>query len=327
MSKIALSFFILASSFCLGQDYGNVDERVRNYSYFDTIDSLALQIVNDFDSDTEKVRAAFVWLTHNFTYGKTMEDFFKPRPTIIYYSERGKQRQLKKLDDKLIVYAFKNKRGVCHDYSKVLKKLYDKFGLESHIIRGVVKEDVRDITGEKIYKNHAWNAVKLNGEWKLMDPTWASGYYDESRKIQVRKFNERYFDVNPKEFIKDHFPAESKWQLLKEPISVKSFYSAPIYLPGYFESDVELASEVSGLLNQSEADVLLFTFDKFPKNLMLNYSIDSDTSKGRIRRMGIGKRIEKRYVSRLKLRKWLNSEQRLTLYIDKNPILRFSVDE
>ncbi|MGX1929700.1 transglutaminase domain-containing protein [Flagellimonas sp. 2504JD4-2] len=315
------------SSSVIAQGYDHVDNKVKEYPNYDQIEHLAHRIQNDFDSDMDRVRAAFVWVAYNITYGKTLDEFFKPRETIIFYSERGKDRQLEKVEEKRIRYAFKNKRGLCIDYSKILKKLCDNLNMESHIVRGVAKEDIKDITGEKVYKNHAWNVFKLNGEWKLMDPTWASGYYDEDREIHVKKFDGYYFDVSPEEFIKDHFPVESKWQLLDEPIALNTFYTAPIFLPGYFENKVVLSNDTSGLLSQSENYELVFAFEKFPRSNRLKYSIDTNRSKGKIYNLDVRRKGEQLYVSKVKLKSTLKDGQKLTLYIDKEPILKFRISQ
>ncbi|WP_420320093.1 transglutaminase domain-containing protein [Flagellimonas sp.] len=326
-SKIVFSFFILASAIAMAQEFDHVDQRVKKYPYFGHIDDLAHRIQNDFGSDIERVRAAFIWLTHNVAYGKTMDELFAPKATIIYYSERGRQRQVKKLQREKVNLAFKNKRGVCFDYSMMLKKLCDNFGIESKMVRGIVKEEIRDITGEKIYKNHAWNAVKLDNKWRLMDPTWATGYWNESDETFVRSFNEHYFDTDPEKFIKDHFPAESKWQLLEDPVALNTFFTAPIFLPGYFENKVVLSNDISGLLAPSENFELVFAFEKFPQSTQLKYSIDTNQSTGRIRNVDVRKKGKQLYISKLKLNGALKQGQKLTLYIDKNPILKFRVNQ
>ncbi len=326
MPKIAFYFFLFFSFFGLSQEYEYVDEKVKEYPDFDHIDHLAIRVQNDFDSNMERVRAAFIWLTHNITYGKTLDEVFKPRTTIIYYSERGKERQLRKVRSQRVNRAFKDKRGVCFDYSILLKKLCDNFGVESKIVPGIVKEDIRDVTGEKTYKNHTWNVVKLDNKWRLMDPTWATGYWSELEKVLVRDFNEHYFDTEPEKFIKDHFPSEMEWQLLETPIALSTFYAAPIFLPGYFENNIALSNKTSGLLAQSENLELVFEFEKFPFITQLNYSLDSNNSPGKIRNAVIRK-DEKLYISKLKLTSTVKQGQKITLYIDKNPILEFRIDQ
>ena len=233
---------------------------------------------------------------------------------------------LKNLEEEKVTLAFKNKRGLCLEFSRILKKLYDILDVESQIVRGVVKEEIKDVSGDKIYKNHAWNAVKLNGEWILMDPTWASGYYDDVRKIQVQQFNGRYFDVEPNKLIKDHFPSDPKWQLLEKPVSLNTFYSAPIFLPGYFENNIVLSSNTSGLLSPSENFELIFAFEKIPLKTQLRYSIDTQHNSGKSYPIKVKKTGDQTFISKLKLNKALKDGKKLTLYIDQNPILLFQID-
>ena len=75
--------------------------------------------------------------------------------------------------------------------------------------------------------NHAWNVVKLDGEYIIFDLTWASGY--GSGDSFRREFKPEYFNPKPEDFIRDHFPDNSKWQLLEKPISKKEFINSPQY--------------------------------------------------------------------------------------------------
>lgn len=62
--------------------------------------------------------------------------------------------------------AFVNKLAVCDGYSKAYQYLLNKAGIDSHIATGWSK-------GE----GHAWNLVKLDGEWYYTDVTWDDSEY------------------------------------------------------------------------------------------------------------------------------------------------------
>lgn len=62
--------------------------------------------------------------------------------------------------------AFVKKYAVCDGYSKAYQYLLNKAGIDSHIAIGWSK-------GE----GHAWNLVKLDGEWYYTDVTWDDSEY------------------------------------------------------------------------------------------------------------------------------------------------------
>lgn len=62
--------------------------------------------------------------------------------------------------------AFVKKLAVCDGYSKAYQYLLNKAGIDSHIATGWSK-------GE----GHAWNLVKLDGEWYYTDVTWDDSEY------------------------------------------------------------------------------------------------------------------------------------------------------
>ena len=75
-------------------------------------------------------------------------------------------------------------------------------------------------------RNHSWNAVYINNEWRFIDCTWGSGFLDMHGRFK-RQFDEFWFLTDPEVFVYDHFPTHEIWQLLKEPIDIEEFNSLP----------------------------------------------------------------------------------------------------
>ena len=122
--------------------------------------------------------------------------------------------------------VLKTKRAVCEGYAQLFKILCDNAKIESVVISGFAKG--HGYTGERqLEANHAWNAVKLGNEWKLVDVTWGSGYVDLENDTLVfkRNLNLGYIFSKPEGFVIEHFPQDAKWQLLDKPISIDEFYS------------------------------------------------------------------------------------------------------
>ena len=54
-----------------------------------------------------------------------------------------------------------NKKGVCSSYAGAFKLLADEAGLESIVVTGYLEGDLP----------HAWNKVKIDGQWQIVDST------------------------------------------------------------------------------------------------------------------------------------------------------------
>ncbi len=323
MYKVLFFSFLLFIATTYAQDYTHVDSRVRNYPEFVAVTDLGYRIMNDFETETQRVRAAFIWLTHNIAYEDKM--LFLPEKKLAYRSKAGKQLQVERLVQSKMDRAFRARKGVCIDYSLLLNALCEQFGLPSRVVSGIAKTEIKDVQKEPMFKNHAWNAVRIAGEWKLMDPTWASGHVDLVSKQFVRKYRDHYFFTPPSDFVKHHLPSKPEWQLLDKPMSAAAFYSAPLYLPDYFGKGIVLAATTNGILNISDTNRKVLHFDKLPKNREMYYTISGSPE---FRRMGFKKLDSKAYISKIRLRKKLKKTfNYLTIYLDYNPILNFKIEE
>ena len=151
--------FMLTVGFTYGNSFQTVDERVRQYPYFETLEHLSIRIMNDFSTDAERVRAAFIWIVYNMDYGKSYDVIFQADKHYPYYSEIGRNYQMRQIEIEKIDMAFRDRLGVCLDYSLILKELCNYFRIPSEIIVGAAKSDIRDLQGNPLLKNHSWNAI------------------------------------------------------------------------------------------------------------------------------------------------------------------------
>ncbi|WP_019668342.1 transglutaminase domain-containing protein [Eudoraea adriatica] len=325
MPKLLFSLLFLASCAAFCNEYARVDQKVREYPAFKKIHDLGYRIQNDFSSDQERVRAAFVWLTQNMIYEKTYDDIFRTGQRITYRSESGRKSQIRRVALEWAEKAFLMRKGVCLEYSLILNELCLQFGLPSKVIVGVAKTDIRFIKGEQSFKNHTWNAVQLDGIWKLMDPTWASGHLDLASKRFIRKQIDHYYFTKPEEFIKHHYPTNPEWQLLDDPVDIEQFFSAPIYLTEFFGKGIELSPKTKGILSISSKDANYIYFDQLPREHGMYYLVHGE---GEFRRMGFKKGKDKSYISKIRLNKKLHKKHDLlTVFLEDKPILNFKISE
>ena len=112
--------------------------------------------------------------------------------------------------------VLQRRQSVCQGYATLYESMARRAGLKVEIVVGVGRSEY----GGKA-ESHAWNAVMLDGEWKLLDCTWGAGFVNGNDFH--RSFSDYYFCSEPKEFLTSHYPDDSKWQLVDTPISRADF--------------------------------------------------------------------------------------------------------
>ncbi|TFG78879.1 MAG: hypothetical protein E4H26_01335 [Flavobacteriales bacterium] len=324
VAKVLFFTTMLMTAAAYPQNYGEVDQKVKSYPHFNSLTALGYRIQNDFIEDSLKVRAAFIWLTHNMKYGKLKEAELEGTHKITFDSETDRLSKIRHLVNVKITRSFNARKGVCIDYSLMLHELCRQFGIPSKVIAGVAKTEIKDIRGDQIFKNHSWNAVQIRGQWKLMDPTWASGHFDLERGQFERQLLEHYFFTEPSEFVKHHLPSNPIWQLLDQPLDARSFYAAPIYFPDYFDKGIELSTKTLGILYASNGEANYIYFDKLPRIHAMQYSFNGSSE---LKKMGFKKIDNKSYRSRIRLNRSLKKNHNfLTVYMEDQPILNFKIE-
>lgn len=323
--KLLAGLFLMLMVSLDAQISGEVDQKVLRYPNFTSINDLGIRIQNDFPADSLRIRAAFIWVTHNIGYDYKGELRKSSREKIAYSNEIEKEYAIDQLVWRKINRAFAHRLGVCIDYSLILNAIFEQFGLASKIITGVAKTEIKQHDGTHDFRNHSWNAVQLNGTWRLMDATWASGYTDVARNVFVRDYNDHYFFTEPSDFIRHHMPANAEWQLLEDPVDPVTFFNSPIFLPEYCEKGIQLSTRTSGILTLAEEQVNYIYFDQLPREHYMYYTIDGTNE---IRRMGLRKDQNQAYSSKIRLRKrFKRSYETLTIYMNHEPILSFKIED
>lgn len=124
--------------------------------------------------------------------------------------------------------VYESRKGVCAGYANLYKWFMDELDIEAVLIIGYIRDPRNhyvELNKDDNYR-HGWNAIKLNNEWKLVDTTWGNSN-DPTQ-------SEYYFDINPEWLIITHYPEESKWQLLDEPLSLEEFNKSKYISPVWF---------------------------------------------------------------------------------------------
>ena len=158
---------------------------------------------------------------------------------------------------------FKAGKGVCADYSRLFKKMGEFLNLEIVIINGKGKGEGVLIGEISTGGGHAWNAVKINDNWYLIDTTWARD------KNNIKNINYGYFCTNPEIFVMSHFPDDEKWQLLQKPINIEDYTKMVQIRPKFYSLGLKKIFPNSTILNIDQEGHVKISYDKKKKIFLL----------------------------------------------------------
>lgn len=134
-----------------------IDEGVKSSS---EIDSKALELVEGKNNDREKAKAIYEWIGKNISYDD---------------EKATEVMELKNNYESGSIVTFRDKKGICFDYSCLLTSMCKAVNIKSRIIVG-------DAFNGSEYVSHAWNQVYLKDEgiWINIDSTFysAGNYFD-----------------------------------------------------------------------------------------------------------------------------------------------------
>lgn len=172
-------------------------------TYQAKLHKLALEITKHHTSEAEKATAIFYWIASTIEYDTSLR------------LDRKLQKQIYISEEKIIQAVLKRRKALCGGYAFLFQALCKEVGIKAEVIHGYSKKYIPTSKKRKI--DHTWNAVKLNGSWKLLDITMARSM---SRTGKPDTF---WFDTAPSDFIKTHYPEDIKWALVSRPISFLEF--------------------------------------------------------------------------------------------------------
>ncbi|QCE41943.1 transglutaminase domain-containing protein [Psychroserpens sp. NJDZ02] len=158
-----------------------------------------------------------------------------------------------KLQDESVVYE--SRKGVCAGYANLYKWFLDWADIETVVISGHIRglrNHYVELESDDNFR-HAWNAIKLNDEWILIDTTWGTSKDEET--------SEFYFDIKPELSIITHYPEDSKWQLLKEPLTLAEFNKSQFVKPNWFMIGFTDTPKL-----MSDQEFYYFSFQDIPDN-------------------------------------------------------------
>ncbi|MDF2558398.1 MAG: copper amine oxidase-like protein [Bacillales bacterium] len=146
--------------------------------------------------------------------------------------------------------------AVCQGYAEAIYLLLNMVGIECQMVYGTA-----DNGSGKGPINHAWNAVKIDGNYYMLDSTWDDPAPDKAGRVQYD-----YFNVTSSQLAKDH-----TWEEASAPVctaTAANYYvvnrlvkidGMVVSLDQVISTEVEFKNKVLAAIQNRKAELMLFT--------------------------------------------------------------------
>ncbi|KAK6195560.1 hypothetical protein SNE40_000966 [Patella caerulea] len=208
---------------------------------------LANYLIEPCKTDIDIVRAFYIWVCHNISYD--VDSYF------------GNTTQ-RSNDAKTVLTTG---LAVCEGYSNIFASLCRAVGIPVKKVSGYAKGYGHDaetpfVIGQKT--NHAWNAIFVQGEWRLVETTWGAG--NMSNNQFHREVTDVYFLMDPSLMVNAHYPfmnnneaRSHKWQLLQKPQSLDQFNTSIKKYGSGLEWEVDITPDLSVIKVSRKTEIII----------------------------------------------------------------------
>ena len=208
-------------------DYTRADSIAINLpkAEYTSIFELAHLLTDSLETEHEKFRTLYRWVTDNIGY-KFNSTAVKPRKVL------------------------KSGKSACGGYASLLSSMTSQIGITCISVPGYSKSYPFKESFEELKKpDHAWNAVRINNVWYLVDPTWAAGAYDLVSKEYVKDYSDLFYMTDPAFFMLKHYPEDKQWLLCDTIISRGKFVRGAIHYSSYQKLGIKMDKAPKGLVS------------------------------------------------------------------------------
>ncbi|KAG0269610.1 cytokinesis protein 3 [Actinomortierella ambigua] len=103
------------------------------------------------------------------------------------------------------------------------------------VVKGHLKGPMDVFAKEIPPPNHAWNVVKIDGDYRFIDCCLASPFYPGHYPNKSKEAHSFYFLTPPSDMILTHFPTFLTYQYIAPPITTSVFLQLPFVRPAFFD--------------------------------------------------------------------------------------------
>ncbi|KAE8346016.1 hypothetical protein BDV24DRAFT_124135 [Aspergillus arachidicola] len=194
-------------------------------------------VCRPYKSDVQRLRAIFTWVSEKIAWDEPVEEVGMDLRRVL-----------------------QTKRGSPQEVAFLVKEMCAAVGMHADAIKGYLKSPGELFDLDSLSRaNHWWNAVLVDGEWRIMDCSLASP--TNPRRSQFVTNNPSsaeswYFLTRPLEICYTHVPLSHEEQHICPPISPDVLLALPTTCPTYFKMGLQFPDYDTSVVRIEGLEVL-----------------------------------------------------------------------
>ena len=197
-------------------------------------------VCRPYRSDVQRLRAIFIWVSEKISWEEDFEG---------------------EIDSRRVIQL---KRACAEEVAVLVMDMCSAVGMHAEVVRGHLKTpgEVLEL-GTPAQPNHWWNAVTVDGEWRIMDCSLASptnpkrGLYSSANSQQAESW---WFLSRPMDICYTHIAMAPEQQHLCPQVHQDILMSLPCACPPYFKNALCMLDYDTSLLRIEELEQLHIHF-------------------------------------------------------------------
>lgn len=177
-----------------------------------------------YRNDVQRLRAIFTWVSERVSWE---EDFDIPPDA--------------RIDTRRVIQTH---RGCSQEIAYLVSEMCAAVSIHSEIIQGYLKTPGEPLDFNTANRpNHWWNAVIVDGEWRIMDASLAGPTHARRNRYSTTAGSAAeswYFLARPMEICYTHVPMLAEQQHIVPPVEFEVLVALPTACPPYFRNQLRL---------------------------------------------------------------------------------------
>jgi transglutaminase/protease-like cytokinesis protein 3 len=142
-------------------------------------ETLAKKLTKNCNSEQEKVDKISGWICQNIKYD------IKSYQKLSEKYEKSKE-------------ILRSRKALCGGYSRLFVEMCQAAGIDVYYVTGYSRGSSFHENEPQFFEDHAWNVVKIDGIYRLLDVTWMAGSVGYKKEL-IRKI---YCSIVNKPFVR-----------------------------------------------------------------------------------------------------------------------------